>query len=492
MSRAVCAEDLAEFHDLCRDGRLYDIEKWIRASRPIQTQFQPKGRRRVSALEIAVGAGNHSMALVLLCNGYDPNLDERSPLNLALKGRRFDLVDLLLEWGADPKRVELSDLFDTYRSELWERFLGLGVDLAGAGGLADALGNHTSNKPLFGFAKRHRLGSPRIQVALEIALAHHARRGNERGVQLCLWADPHARVPRLGSRPPSGGEDDTDEEDLSFGFSAIEQAVLSDEVDILESLRPDPSRDDFDLLYRLASSESALMVLARHRLPIDVPSVLRSHLDGLTFGRSGAFHVLKCLFSIGMRWTEASGGEMANIRRILTKLPARDYVECVKLIGLDDHSSQEIFTELCRTPSMRARFVEVGFLQKESKDTTQSTYFRPTRFREVLAKAGIKLPKLPRRVDATVSIGRWSHGGRQLRLTRQELYELVWSQPVERLATTWGLSGRGLSKACARLDIPLPPRGFWAKVRSGQPHRRPSLPAKPVGEAEEIVIRASE
>jgi len=34
----------------------------------------------------------------------------------------------------------------------------------------------------------------------------------------------------------------------------------------------------------------------------------------------------------------------------------------------------------------------------------------------------------------------------------------VWSVPVDKLATEWGLSGRGLAKACRRLKIPVPSR----------------------------------
>lgn len=486
---AVSTKDLTELHALCREGRLYDVEKWIQASRPIQTRYRKKGRRQSSALEIAIANGNHALAHLLLCNGYDPNLDSRSPLNLALETRRFDLVDLLLEWGTDPKRVELCDLFDTYKSELWERFLALGVDLTAAGGLAEALGYHTSNKPLFGFAKRHRLSDRRIQAALNIALAHHAGRGNEKGVQLCLWAgaDPHAEVPSLGSEPFETDDEDADPEDRFLGFSAIDEACRAGEVAILERLGPDPCRDDFDQLYRMATTESVVMVLAQLQPPSDVASIVRSHLAWLTLGRSPTLYVLGRLFALGMRWTEATQAEIRNIRRILGKVSARHYVEAIKLLALDDHWAAQIFSELCRTPGMRARFVEVGFLPGRTL-----AHERPTRFREVLARAGIELPKPTRRVYSTVSIGRWSLRARHVRLTRQQLFELVWSQPVERLAKSWGLSGRGLSKACERLQIPLPPRGFWAKVQSGQRLGRPSLPAMQPGEAEQIVIRAPE
>jgi len=94
---------LTELHQLCRDGRLYDVERWIRAGRPLQVAqgITIKGRRLTSALEIALEARNHSLLLLLLCNGYDPNLEPRNPLDLAIRSRRWDLVDMLL----DPKQA---------------------------------------------------------------------------------------------------------------------------------------------------------------------------------------------------------------------------------------------------------------------------------------------------------------------------------------------------------------------------------------------------
>jgi len=135
---------------------------------------------------------------LLLCNGYDPNLERWCPLDRALKSRRWDLLELLLEWGADPLRISVGDLLDTYNSKLFERFRGLGVDLTAGHELAYALGYHTSNKPLFGYVKHHR-DDPKIQKELDVALAHHAKEENEKGVQLCLWAgaNPHAAVPDL-------------------------------------------------------------------------------------------------------------------------------------------------------------------------------------------------------------------------------------------------------------------------------------------------------
>ena len=55
------------------------------------------------------------------------------------------------------------------------------------------------------------------------------------------------------------------------------------------------------------------------------------------------------------------------------------------------------------------------------------------------------------------------------RVTREELYEMVWGTPMSRLAIEFGISGNGLAKICDRLNVPYPPRGYWAKKDAGKP-----------------------
>ena len=61
-------------------------------------------------------------------------------------------------------------------------------------------------------------------------------------------------------------------------------------------------------------------------------------------------------------------------------------------------------------------------------------------------------------------------------LPRSQLYELVWSKPVRDLAAEFGISDVALAKRCRALKIPVPPRGYWARVAAGQKPRRPPLP----------------
>jgi hypothetical protein len=53
-------------------------------------------------------------------------------------------------------------------------------------------------------------------------------------------------------------------------------------------------------------------------------------------------------------------------------------------------------------------------------------------------------------------------------LDRQKLYDEVWSDPVSIVAQRYGLSDVGLAKICRKLRIPLPGRGYWAKVKVGK------------------------
>ena len=63
--------------------------------------------------------------------------------------------------------------------------------------------------------------------------------------------------------------------------------------------------------------------------------------------------------------------------------------------------------------------------------------------------------------------------------TREELYEMVWSQSLRSLAPRLGISVKGLAKLCDRHEIPRPPHGYWRKLECGKEveEQPPLLPA---------------
>jgi hypothetical protein len=75
-------------------------------------------------------------------------------------------------------------------------------------------------------------------------------------------------------------------------------------------------------------------------------------------------------------------------------------------------------------------------------------------------------------------------------ITRAELFDLVWNEPMRTVAPKFGLSDVGLAKLCRRNAIPLPPVGYWA--RSGRRRKRPKLPSAPESQRESIDITPSE
>ena len=60
-------------------------------------------------------------------------------------------------------------------------------------------------------------------------------------------------------------------------------------------------------------------------------------------------------------------------------------------------------------------------------------------------------------------------------LTREELFLLVWERPSQEVAQELGISDVALTKRCRKLQVPKPPRGYWAKINAGKQPRKPLL-----------------
>ncbi len=403
-SLTTSVEDLDALHRLCREGRLYEVEAWITAGRPLQLEAGAgsRSRRLSTALAIALETGQYSLALLLLCNGYRLDLESCCPFNVALKARRWDLVDLLWAWGTDPTDVDAYTLFETYTSPQFERFYAAGADLTGGHEMADTLASHTSNRPLFGFAKPHRGADPRIQMELNIALGQHVEEENLKGVHLCLWAgaDAHAPAPDLHStnaREPTEDEN-VEDGDRFIGWSAVERAVMFGKREVLPALRLDPARDSFDDLYRSARDARMVDVLAAIAPPSNVGSIVQHqcrYLDARwPFGGHHPIEVLEEVFKTGARWTDSPVDEIALIRRDLLKANDRNFVEVVKLLAHDAYCTATVLQELGRTPSFHQRMVRVGLLPSFGPvNAAWLNTHRVSGYRNVLEKFGIPIPK---------------------------------------------------------------------------------------------------
>ena len=447
--QALCIEDLRELHTMCREGRLYEIERWVAEGKPLQFTpvAKPKGMRPKSALQVAIQTGQHSLALLLLRSGYDLDLEPHPVIDISLEFRRYDLLDLLLEYGADPRSADAYTLLDTYNSDLYERFWNGGYDFTADHALSAYLGEHTNNRPLLGFVKRHWPNNPKIQAELNIALGCHVRSENEKGVSLSIWAgaDPHAPAPY-----PEWDLDDNEtevDEDSFLGWTAVEEAARTGIVTLLIKLRPDPRLDDFDSLYQMARGASVVDLLLEYQAPKDLTKILSSHVNILnrriyphTYDTVGA---IEAILNCGTQWSERNRDTLGHIRRNLLKADDYDLKCIMKLLKKSEACAPETYQELIRTPKMQERLLAIGILRQRISDRER----RENEINRLL-----------------------------IRYDREKLYEQIWSQPVQHLAKSYGISGVALGKTCRKLCIPVPPRGYWARVQAGRTENKPCLP----------------
>jgi hypothetical protein len=63
-----------------------------------------------------------------------------------------------------------------------------------------------------------------------------------------------------------------------------------------------------------------------------------------------------------------------------------------------------------------------------------------------------------------------------MKISRQELYNLVWAEPMTTICKRFGLTDNGLRKQCKSMDIPTPPVGYWSKLKHGKQTEKIPLP----------------
>lgn len=78
-----------------------------------------------------------------------------------------------------------------------------------------------------------------------------------------------------------------------------------------------------------------------------------------------------------------------------------------------------------------------------------------------------------------------------IQLTRRQLYDIVWSTPLSKLAKEYALSDNGFRKLCIRYQIPTPKNGYWSKLKFNKKFKKEKL--NPVfGGVDKIVLTIRE
>ncbi len=255
--RAETYEELIGLIEFCKTGKLFEVQDWIRAGKPVNlpSSFKKKAWQR-SPLRMAMDCGFHSLVKVLLEGGALIDEPDYSPLEQAVLKRRLDLVDLLVKNGAEISSVDMETVFEAWNPGIVNYFIAHGADVETGHPLARALCSKI--RPALGLLKRYKERFPSFQEQANIALRHHCWEGSVKWVALMLWAgaDPYAKGPSSPWDEPDPEEDN----------NALELAALLGHSDIfkLKGLRLDPRRPEAE----------ALLLLACHPEKADILGIL--------------------------------------------------------------------------------------------------------------------------------------------------------------------------------------------------------------------------
>jgi hypothetical protein len=55
-----------------------------------------------------------------------------------------------------------------------------------------------------------------------------------------------------------------------------------------------------------------------------------------------------------------------------------------------------------------------------------------------------------------------------IKVHREILYKEVWAEPMSKLAVRYNVSDVALAKVCRKLQVPIPPRGYWVEFSMGR------------------------
>ncbi len=378
--RAESYGDLAPLIELCKAGRLFEVQTWIAEGRPVNAPPPPeKGQRPKTPLEYAIDRGFHSLVQVLLEGGaaQEPEGHD-APMYRALQAKRFDIVQLLVEHGFDPEAVDMHRVFSSWDPKIMNFFIERGAEIRAGHPFAWALCNRI--RTAVGVYKRCREQVPELQEQADIALRHHCAEGNLKWVSLMLWAGADPFTPGV-DRP----EEEVDEDDERW--SAVGLAALLGHYEILSlkpirSKLPGPNPAEFVRHLTRGKGVDVLKHLLEKGLdPNDqadggcsaigpclesmswdyVPNSSGGFLDGNRGARKADtartrdhLRAIHLLVSHGAEWKPADKKEIESARRSLLKLVPDYTVEFVWIMAKHRACTLESVQELLRTPTIKA------------------------------------------------------------------------------------------------------------------------------------------
>lgn len=377
MKRTETYEEIESLINLCKVGKLFEVQEWIASGKPVNGPPSVSGYKRKSPLEVAMDKGFHSLVKVLLEGGADINEPRYWPLDDALYKRRLDLVKLLIEHGADIHSISMASVFETWQPDIMKWFIEQGADVETDNPLAYAFCERI--KTALGIFKSYKDQFPSFQEQANIALRYHCKEGNIKWVSLMLWA---------GADPYSKGPDFWDEEsDPENDQNALELAAYYEHFDVfnLKRIRLDPKKPELkDLLLRACQAKKSDFLeklLKKGFNPWEYENSGTPLIQALLTSMDSYFDInhwdiwrtdrtakrnmdnedsrerikmIHILAMHGVKWLPKDRSEIGDARRSLLKMKSDYTVEFIWIMSKYEACKREDIEELIRTPSIRS------------------------------------------------------------------------------------------------------------------------------------------
>lgn len=80
----------------------------------------------------------------------------------------------------------------------------------------------------------------------------------------------------------------------------------------------------------------------------------------------------------------------------------------------------------------------------------------------------------------------------EITMTRRQLYDMVWTEPLSKLSKKYKISDNGLRKICRSMKVPFPRHGYWRKVKYGKEVSKTKFVKKFDGKSEHTLFLRTE
>lgn len=374
------SDELDPLRQMCKEGRLFDVQLWIKAGRPlVLKKLPPPGRRRMAPLIIAIDRGFHSLVQVLIEGGMPLEADDYHALHYAVQTKRKDIVALLIQHGAKVKDVSMQTVIGTWDGEMVELFVSHGANLVKDMPIAWALINKI--RTALGVLKKYVGQQPMLIKQAEVALRYYAARGDAKWVSLMLWA---------GADPWSVGPDDAPDngsylrelDEPKYHCSAVEHALVNKRLSILTLKNfltgPDPTRPRSMKMmckgWMLRDYTLIKLLLDRGHAPTQCKDKCSSLISGLLFeigllsqydslGAQELLSAIRLLLTKGARWSPKKADETKHARRSLLNKAPKHTIEFIEMIHEHKAARRRDVEELIAPRAMQM------LIQKRSRKT---------------------------------------------------------------------------------------------------------------------------